>query len=186
MWPLKGKREGSHVSLLLPGVIGWPGTFTPGQAEDNFNCLLSSIFVSVIPQFISINPYYPLIDSCGLILTNALNLEQYMNQNCFYPSMLHIRTSTWKLCRPGNNLKCVMNKCSQWRENLRGKVISHIVSQNLKSLPSQGFLEGQDVSSFGENLTCSESVSCLFRPRNQGGKSNQMNLLSLESTLLSP
>lgn len=71
--------------------------------------------------------------------------------------------------------------------NLRGTTTSRIVSQNTNSLTLQGFLEGQtrrkaNVSSFGESMTCSESVSCLFRPRNWSRKSNKMSLLSLENT----
>lgn len=71
--------------------------------------------------------------------------------------------------------------------NLRGTTTSRIVSQNTNSLTLQGFLDGQtrrkaNVSSFGESMTCSESVSCLFRPRNWSRKSNKMSLLSLENT----
>lgn len=119
------------------------------------------------------------------IFNNALNVEQNMNQNCFYPSMPHIKTQARKnyACLK-TSFKCVITHPIG---NLRGNITPHIASQNSNSLTLQGFFEGQirrkaNVSSFGDSMTCSESVSCLFRPRNWSRKSNKMNLLSLENT----
>lgn len=108
-----------------------------------------------------------------------------MNQNCFYLSMPHIKTLA---CKNSASLKisfqCVVTHPIG---NLTGNITPRVVSQNSNSLTLQGFLEGQtrrkaNVSSFGESMTCSESVSCLFRPRNWSRKSNKMSLLSLENT----
>lgn len=108
-----------------------------------------------------------------------------MNQNCFYPSVPHIKTLACK------NYSCLKTsfKCFVTHPigNLRENITPRIVSQNSNSLTLQGFLEGQirrkaNVSSFVESMNCSESVSYLFRPRNWSRKSNKMNLLSLENT----
>lgn len=107
-----------------------------------------------------------------------------MNQNRFYPSVPHIKTLACKnyACLK-TSFKCVVTHPIG---NLRGNITPRIVSQNSNSLTLQGFLEGQirrkaNVSSFGGSMNCSESVSCLFRPRNWSRKSNKMSLLSLEN-----
>lgn len=51
---LKGREKGLHASFfLLPGVIRGPGAFALDRTEDDFTCLLGSVFLNVFPQFIS-------------------------------------------------------------------------------------------------------------------------------------
>lgn len=93
------------------------------------------------------------------LFNNALNLEQNMNQNCFYPSVPHIKTLACKnYASLKISLQCVVTHPIG---NLRGTITLRIVSQNSNSLTLQGFLEGQirrkaNVSSFGESMTCLE------------------------------
>lgn len=104
---LKG-REGSRApspGCLFPVWFNCQGDWLPVRSEDDVSCLLSSVFLSVFPQFVLINfPSAPQADSCGLLAVGAWSecLRESIDRLLSSTGLAH-QASTWAHCTAGHS-----------------------------------------------------------------------------------